>query len=218
MSSSSDSARSSRAIVIISGSSVVPSTAEWLARICSRSVEPERGMPTMKIGLASGQPDPARAREEIARENRLRGGGPAPCSGPGRRGSARGAAHCLSRSARKTPHTRPRPRSALPSAKCRLTRSDVVDRRVVGRASASPRGRRRSKRKVLRLARLQYASPKAGSCCDRAPIGSDALVQPALGLQHVAVAEPDLGVRRVLLRELRVQAARALVLADAARG
>ena len=52
---------------------------------------------------------------------------------------------------------------------------------------------------------------------DGAAVGRDALVLPALGLQHVAVAEPDLGVRRVLLEELGVHPARALVLADAAQ-
>ena len=33
-------------------SSSVPSTWLWLARICSISVEPERGRPTMKIGAS----------------------------------------------------------------------------------------------------------------------------------------------------------------------
>ena len=37
------------AIMEISGSSLVPSTMEWLARICSSRVEPERGRPTMKV-------------------------------------------------------------------------------------------------------------------------------------------------------------------------
>jgi hypothetical protein len=41
------------------GSSWVPSTWLWLARICSISVEPERGRPTMKIGSVRGQPCPA---------------------------------------------------------------------------------------------------------------------------------------------------------------
>jgi hypothetical protein len=34
----------------IAGSSPVVSTAGWLPRICSVSVVPERGRPTMKIG------------------------------------------------------------------------------------------------------------------------------------------------------------------------
>jgi hypothetical protein len=37
------------------GSSMVPSTCEWLARICSMSVEPERGRPRMKIGALLGE-------------------------------------------------------------------------------------------------------------------------------------------------------------------
>ncbi len=42
------------------GSSEVPSTAGWLARICSMSVDPARGMPTMKIGAVETWPDDAR--------------------------------------------------------------------------------------------------------------------------------------------------------------
>ena len=34
----------------ISGNSIVPSTIEWLAKICSISVDPARGIPMMKIG------------------------------------------------------------------------------------------------------------------------------------------------------------------------
>ena len=34
---------------------------EWLARICSTRVEPERGNPTMKIGAGSSYPAPARS-------------------------------------------------------------------------------------------------------------------------------------------------------------
>ncbi len=45
-----------RAIMVTSGSSCVPSTCEWVARICSMSVEPERGNPTTKIGSGAGQP------------------------------------------------------------------------------------------------------------------------------------------------------------------
>ena len=105
--------------------------------------------------------------EELPREDRLERGGPAPCSGPRRRDCARGAAHCPSRSARKRPRSRPRPRSALPSAKCEV--HAVRRRRPSGRRArgAWPRGRPSSKRKVFRLARLQYASPKAGSSCER---------------------------------------------------
>ena len=44
------------AIIIMSGSSIVPSTWLWLDNICSTSVEPERGNPTMKIGSGAGQP------------------------------------------------------------------------------------------------------------------------------------------------------------------
>ena len=50
----------------MSGSSWVPSTWLWLARICSMSVEPERGRPTMKIGSGRGQPPPARAAKKLA--------------------------------------------------------------------------------------------------------------------------------------------------------
>jgi hypothetical protein len=53
--------RSIRVIEMISGSSIVPSTCEWLDRICSISVEPARGRPTMKIGSAHRVPCPARS-------------------------------------------------------------------------------------------------------------------------------------------------------------
>ena len=48
-------------MAMMSGSSIVPSTCEWLARICSSSVDPERGNPMMKIGSGAGQPAPARS-------------------------------------------------------------------------------------------------------------------------------------------------------------
>ena len=38
----------------ISASSWVPSTVEWLDRICSSSVEPVRGSPTIEAGLIDG--------------------------------------------------------------------------------------------------------------------------------------------------------------------
>ena len=42
--------------MIMSGSSIVPSTLEWLARICSINVDPARGKPTMKMGSGAGAP------------------------------------------------------------------------------------------------------------------------------------------------------------------
>ena len=39
-----------------SRNSWVPSTIEWLERICSMRVEPDRGSPTMNIGAGSGSP------------------------------------------------------------------------------------------------------------------------------------------------------------------
>ena len=45
----------------MSGSSMVPSTCEWLARICSTSVEPERGRPMTKIGSGAVAPVPRRS-------------------------------------------------------------------------------------------------------------------------------------------------------------
>jgi hypothetical protein len=53
-------------MAMMSGSSMVPSTWLWLARICSIRVEPERGRPTMKIGSGAGQPCPARAANSSA--------------------------------------------------------------------------------------------------------------------------------------------------------
>src|SRR6185503_15699796 len=52
---------SSRTRLGMSASSIVPSTCGWLDRICSSSVEPERGRPTMKIGSGALAPCPARA-------------------------------------------------------------------------------------------------------------------------------------------------------------
>src|SRR5579883_3617311 len=40
-------------------SSPAPCTSGWLARICSTSVEPERGMPRTKMGTAEGSPCPS---------------------------------------------------------------------------------------------------------------------------------------------------------------
>ena len=53
-----------RTIVVMSGSSIVPSISGWLERICSTSVDPERGMPTTKIGSGAGQPASARAAKK----------------------------------------------------------------------------------------------------------------------------------------------------------
>jgi hypothetical protein len=50
----------------MSGSSIVPSTLECEARICSSSVEPARGRPTMKIGSGRSQPQPRRAAKNSA--------------------------------------------------------------------------------------------------------------------------------------------------------
>ena len=50
----------------MSGSSIVPSTWLWLARICSSRVEPARGMPRMKIGSGASQPWPSRAAKNSA--------------------------------------------------------------------------------------------------------------------------------------------------------
>src|ERR1700748_2029366 len=50
----------------MSGNSRVPSTCEWLARICSSSVEPDLGKPTMKIGSDDWQPAPARSAKNTA--------------------------------------------------------------------------------------------------------------------------------------------------------
>ena len=54
----------------MSGSSDVPST--WLCdeRICSISVEPARGMPTMKIGSGASQP-PAPLSERFGGETSM---------------------------------------------------------------------------------------------------------------------------------------------------
>ena len=41
---------------------------------------------------------------------------------------------------------------------------------------------------------------------DALPVGVDAVVAP-LGLQHVTVAQPDLGMRRILVEEVRVHPA-----------
>jgi len=51
-----------------SGSSIVPSTCEWLERICSTSVEPARGSPTMKMGSGVGRPGAGTTREEVGGE------------------------------------------------------------------------------------------------------------------------------------------------------
>ena len=56
---------------MMSGSSIVPSTREWLARICSIRVEPERGRPTMKIGASSCDPASCRSAS-ISGVNRAR--------------------------------------------------------------------------------------------------------------------------------------------------
>jgi hypothetical protein len=61
-----------RAIIEMSGSSCVPSTCEWLARICSINVEPERGKPTMKIGSRCLAAPPARSAKNSRREQPLR--------------------------------------------------------------------------------------------------------------------------------------------------
>ncbi len=51
----------------MSASSIVPSTCECEARICSSSVEPARGRPTMKIGERVRATPAAPLLEELAR-------------------------------------------------------------------------------------------------------------------------------------------------------
>ena len=58
-------APSSRARLTICGSSMVASTREWLARICSISVEPARGRPTIKIGSGAAEPTPERDAKNV---------------------------------------------------------------------------------------------------------------------------------------------------------
>jgi hypothetical protein len=55
----------------MSASSIVPSTLEWEARICSMSVEPERGRPTMKMGAAASAAEARSRGEELRRAHRL---------------------------------------------------------------------------------------------------------------------------------------------------
>ena len=59
------------AIAMMSCNSIVPSTLEWLARICSISVEPARGRPTMKIGSGAGAAEALAAREKLLVEQSL---------------------------------------------------------------------------------------------------------------------------------------------------
>ena len=54
-----------------SSSSPAPNTREWLARICSSSEVPERGMPTMNTGVAAGSPPPLFSRISCGREHLL---------------------------------------------------------------------------------------------------------------------------------------------------
>ena len=54
------------AIPMMSGSSIVPSTSEWLARICSIRVDPARGIPSTKIGSESVESGVFTCPEEIA--------------------------------------------------------------------------------------------------------------------------------------------------------
>ena len=54
-------------VLLISFSSPAPVTREWLAKICSTSVVPERGIPKTKIGvwLATPPPDFSRMRSAV---------------------------------------------------------------------------------------------------------------------------------------------------------
>ena len=149
---------------MMSGSSIVPSTCEWLARICSISVEPARGRPTMKIGSGASQPAPVRARRRTPRVNsldRARATSRVDLVGVVVDAcAAQGVA--AARSARTRPRSRARSSSALPSAKSRCKRSSSARSR--GRAARCiARRRRRRSGTVLRLARLHQASPRCGA-------------------------------------------------------
>ena len=48
-------------MALMLGSSMVPSTCEWLASICSIKVDPARGRPTTKIASGAGYPKPLRS-------------------------------------------------------------------------------------------------------------------------------------------------------------
>ena len=135
--------RTARTMVRMFGSSMVPSTCEWLARICSTSVEPERGSPTMKIGAALGSPLPACAAKKLGVEEAADARAAAlevPRCRTARRG---GAARCRARSGRRPPRTASRCSKALPSAKCSC--ASIGAARVV--ASAAAAAWRRSRRR-----------------------------------------------------------------------
>ena len=51
-------------------SSPAPKTCEWLARICSVSVVPDRGRPTMKIGRSVSSPKPRTRSKNVGRTGR----------------------------------------------------------------------------------------------------------------------------------------------------
>ena len=97
---------------------MVPSTREWLARICSISVEPERGRPTMKMGAGLGSPLPARAaKNDASKKARMRAARRSKCSMSNGASEApqRVAARVVAEGLRVL---RGAARSALPSAKC----------------------------------------------------------------------------------------------------
>src|SRR5438105_7143566 len=54
---------SSSISIMIKFNSPSGSIREWLPRICSTRVEPERCMPSTKIGSLEGQPEPERSRK-----------------------------------------------------------------------------------------------------------------------------------------------------------
>ena len=160
-------------MAMMSGSSIVPSTCEWLDRICSIRVEPARGRPTMKIGSAPARRS-LRARRRTPRVNSALA---APARGrsspPGRSRSA----------ARAQPVARGvvlERLGVVAGVLQRLAQREVeVQAVLVGEVGArelrAHRARRpRSKRKVFRFARLQYASPSLGAERDAPAIGVDA--------------------------------------------
>ena len=201
----------------MSGSSCVPSTCEWEARICSMSVDPERGSPTMKIGSGSGTPTPARAAKNCAVHTSI-------CLRVLRFGDLRmvaafGALECVAALVKL-----PRFRILVPVLECLAEREAqmVAIDRLCGRCSflgAHVRDLVLRKAIGLEIGEAPPGIAEARSGGRRHLVGFDCLLPPSDGLKGVAERHVQFGGPRRRGEQLAIQRDRRLVFSEAdARG
>ena len=188
--------------------SPAPKTWEWLARICSTSVVPDRGSPTTKTGISLSKPKPrTRWKKSGVQVAIIRVTKAHTLSGrtPGRACATRpAAARCPVRGARRPRHTRPaRPglgpgRSAATSVACPSRSASSSRRRCAARSSSGSCPLRTSANLQWRKRSGDCAATRRGKSLPRPKIAHllQSAAQVVVGLGKVRFHSSPGGSRR----------------------